>query len=147
MLSIRNWKTKRYVVFKSLWQPSLQRGQFLQSFLVQSLATKISNFLLLSQLELWNEKWDFVLMNFWIRFSIFDSFLRSSAERSDGDLSSVDKRVSFNNDVKIKCIPKKSNNNKSSTASGTESHTTLKEGNKIWVMRYWVPEILTQWNL
>ena len=71
----------------------------------------------------------------------FASFLRSSAERSDGDLSSVDKRVSFNNDVKIKCIPKKSNNNKSSTASGTESHTTLKEGNKIWVMRYWVPEI------
>ena len=142
MLSIRNWKTKRYVVFKSLWQPSLQRGQFLQSFLVQSLATKISNFLLLSQLELWNEKWDFVLMNFWIRFSIFDSFLRSSAERSDGDLSSVDKRVSFNNDVKIKCIPKKSNNNKSSTASGTESHTTLKEGNKILS-----DEILTQWNL
>ena len=53
--------------------------------------------------------------------------LRSSAERSDGDLSSVDKRVSFNNDVKIKCIPsKKSNNNKTSS----ESHQS-RESNKI----------------
>ena len=52
-----------------------------------------------------------------------DSFSSASAELSDGDLSSVDKRVSFNNDVKIKCIPKKSNDNKN-TASGTESSKT-----------------------
>jgi len=51
--------------------------------------------------------------------------LRSSAERSDGDLSSVDKRVSFNNDVKIKCIPnsKKSNNNKTSSESYSSRET------------------------
>ena len=117
----------------------MQRGQlFYNLFLVQSLVTiKLSQ--LKCQFELWNGKWDFVfvLTNFWIRIPIFGSFLRSSAERSDGDLSSVDKRVSFNNDVKIKCIPKKSNNNKSSSASGTESLIPLKEGNKIWVMRYW----------
>ena len=49
--------------------------------------------------------------------------LSSSAELSDGDLSSVDKRVSFNNNVKIKCIPKKSNNK--NTTLGTESLTAL----------------------
>ena len=43
--------------------------------------------------------------------------LRSSVERSDGDLSSVDKRVSFNNDIKIKRIPKKLNNTKASLGS------------------------------